>query len=315
MTQARSSSMLLHTATESGAYPQEAMEALVRYFGYSDEVRWGGGDDNMLRNEIDAGRPVFYVGHKYFDIGNFNSGSNSPTSSRDSHAFVCDGYADQGFFHFNLGWGGYYNGWYRSNVIMLGNGDDYSLWMGSMLKLQPSNKTRFEKNNCLYEIVDENNARLITVFETDVLTISAQVEWEGKTYDLSKTFDKGPFVNLEGVKQVVIEEGITNLAPYAFSGSKIETISLPSTLTYIDKYAFLNCNNLESITIRPQTIVGPNAFNSCKGLKNIIIEDGVTSIATRHLSIVVWSNCACPKALRLVSIRSLPASNSSKLRI
>ncbi len=45
-----------------------------------------------LRTELDAGRPVFLT--------------------TEDHIFICDGYKD-GFLHFNFGWGGRYNGWYR----------------------------------------------------------------------------------------------------------------------------------------------------------------------------------------------------------
>lgn len=51
----------------------------------------------ILRKELDAGRPCIVAS--------------------DSHAFVCDGYM-QDFFHFNMGWYGQSNGYYR---LELGN--------------------------------------------------------------------------------------------------------------------------------------------------------------------------------------------------
>ena len=45
-----------------------------------------------VRTELDAGRPVILA--------------------TEDHFFICDGYKD-GFLHFNFGWGGTCNGWYR----------------------------------------------------------------------------------------------------------------------------------------------------------------------------------------------------------
>ncbi|MCR4828082.1 MAG: thiol protease/hemagglutinin PrtT [Bacteroidales bacterium] len=56
---------------------------------------------NMLKEEILAGRPVYYSGH---DPG--SSGVHA------GHAFVCDGYNSiNGFLHFNWGWGGHGDSW------------------------------------------------------------------------------------------------------------------------------------------------------------------------------------------------------------
>ena len=43
--------------------------------------------------------------------------------SNDHHAFVCDGYKDD-YFHFNMGWYGSYNGYYRLNLGRFENTDE-----------------------------------------------------------------------------------------------------------------------------------------------------------------------------------------------
>jgi hypothetical protein len=40
--------------------------------------------------------------------------------------FVVDGYTDNGYFHFNFGWNGSGNGWFKLNAIKPYQGDDYS---------------------------------------------------------------------------------------------------------------------------------------------------------------------------------------------
>lgn len=62
-------------------------------FGYSD-AEWV----DLIRSELDAGRPVLYMAQQLdADAG---------------HAFVIDGYDDNGKVHVNFGWGGHGNGYY-----------------------------------------------------------------------------------------------------------------------------------------------------------------------------------------------------------
>jgi hypothetical protein len=92
----------------SGAYMEDAANALRTYFGYNSSLYLDYKDNysestwiNKLKNELNAGHPLPYAG---FD----------PSGG---HAFVCDGYDDQNMFHFNWGWSGYYNGFYYINNL------------------------------------------------------------------------------------------------------------------------------------------------------------------------------------------------------
>ena len=53
--------------------------------------------DIILRSELAMGRPISYGG--------------------GPHEFVCDGYKQNGYFHFNFGWQGSCDGWYLSSAI------------------------------------------------------------------------------------------------------------------------------------------------------------------------------------------------------
>lgn len=70
--------------------------------------------------------------------------------------------------------------------------------------------------------------------------------------------------------ELVIPQGITNISAYAFAGTKITSVILPEGLVEIDNYAFLLCNNLESIVFA-NTIerIGSGAFSHCDILNNI----------------------------------------------
>ena len=92
----------------SGAMTQQAAEALVTYFDYDKGItvlyrdlygieEWG----EVLYNQLDKYGPVVYAG------ANNNGG----------HAFVCDGYSTDGYFHFNWGWSGISDGYYLLTAL------------------------------------------------------------------------------------------------------------------------------------------------------------------------------------------------------
>lgn len=85
-----------------------AQYAMKTYFGYSTDIQgvyrnehsltdW----NNILKGELDASRPIIYAG--------FGQGGG--------HCFVCDGYDNNSFFHFNWGWSGAYNGYFAMDAL------------------------------------------------------------------------------------------------------------------------------------------------------------------------------------------------------
>ena len=92
---------------------------LNRYFNYKKvaasyqreytQEQW----EAKIRESLDNGCPVPYAAN--------NSGSGD-----SRHMFVIDGYTDNGYFHFNFGWNGSGNGWFKLDAITPYQGDDYS---------------------------------------------------------------------------------------------------------------------------------------------------------------------------------------------
>lgn len=86
--------------------------ALREYWGYKPTLqglqksKYSDKDwKTMLKNDLKAGRPIIYSG--YGDGG---------------HCFVCDGYNEDEYFHFNWGWGGLYDGFFLLNALAPGTG-------------------------------------------------------------------------------------------------------------------------------------------------------------------------------------------------
>lgn len=85
----------------SSANGNNIPNALCSYFDYKNSIvsnEFSDYDDwvNLLKNELDNDRPML--------IG----GSNND----GGHAFVCDGYDNNDYFHYNWGWGGNADGYY-----------------------------------------------------------------------------------------------------------------------------------------------------------------------------------------------------------
>ena len=98
---------MVYAKGASAASQLQASKAFVKYFkydkacqyldrGYYSDEDW----DDIMYNELAAGRPMLYGGVDYDDGG---------------HAFVCDGYrASDNTYHFNWGWSGQCNGYFAT---------------------------------------------------------------------------------------------------------------------------------------------------------------------------------------------------------
>lgn len=88
--------------------------SLQDYFGYSREMypifRDNGYTDELWRaaliDELDQRHPVIYAG----------------AAEQGGHGFVCDGYDEREYLHFNFGWSGIGDGYYRVDSISPGVG-------------------------------------------------------------------------------------------------------------------------------------------------------------------------------------------------
>ena len=130
----------------SSAYEIDMGRALINIFDYDKSMlmhyrktTWEGSErliptwndeewDHMLREELDAKRPILY------------SGVYISGRSETGHEFVCDGYDDAGYFHFNWGWGGYCDGWYVTTSLRpeYSSGTNYNSLQSAFFGLKPN---------------------------------------------------------------------------------------------------------------------------------------------------------------------------------
>jgi hypothetical protein len=120
----------------SGAYSENIPYALINYFNYKTTIsfKYKANYPNindwisLLKTELDASRPIQYNGR----------------GSAGGHAFICDGYDSDDYFHFNWGWGGRNDGFYALTNLVPGSGGaggggyDFTTQQCAILGIEPS---------------------------------------------------------------------------------------------------------------------------------------------------------------------------------
>lgn len=112
----------------SMAFHDDIAEALETYFKYDEcQTLWknsySGSWEDLLKADLDLGRPIIYCA--YANVG--------------GHEFVCDGYNANNFFHFNMGWGGSFNGFYAIDNLNAQYNFDSS--HGAIVNIRPRTET------------------------------------------------------------------------------------------------------------------------------------------------------------------------------
>lgn len=116
-----------------------AIYGLINYFDYDPALQHVFSSDFDSTNdfietiyaEISHGRPVIFDG---FSL-------NTPTANAAGHAFVCDGYEQNDMFHFNWGWQGFCNGYFRLTLLnpyKATRNRNYTRNLGAMIHFQPN---------------------------------------------------------------------------------------------------------------------------------------------------------------------------------
>ena len=94
---------------QSAAYNEDTRKALVNDFGYNSNATLRSKSSykidawkSLIKDHLSQSIPIYYSG----------------SGSEGGHAFVCDGYDSDDYFHFNWGWGGsYHEDWFTLNNL------------------------------------------------------------------------------------------------------------------------------------------------------------------------------------------------------
>lgn len=267
----------------SGAYSYPISRALVKNFGYDigacyrmrdyyTATQW----EVMLRDELDKGRPVIYDGMTYKDEG---------------HSFVCDGYNDSGYFHFNWGWSGLDNGYYLLTALdpeamgiggsASGLGFDYNQDM--VMGIQPPVEN--PKMNYVFEC-DQLEALSVRTLRQDSVKFIAD-EVYNEAYDTVRASLRFNVYDDAGNVVATSDSKIRRFSPYGGYKTVERKFAVPDDLpdgTYRARFVFAPIEKGEKgayqlVNIFPQsnnyyrvTVKGDSAFYSEAGASSFSLE-------------------------------------------
>ncbi len=123
----------------SGMYNHKGAYTLKTYFKYSQETQYVFRDsttmdwDSLLVAHLDQGIPMYYAGWSVPDT--------------NGHAFIADGYQGIGYYHFNWGWGGSYDGYFYTNNLNPG-GNNFNLAQELIINAFPDTSLYVYPQHC-----------------------------------------------------------------------------------------------------------------------------------------------------------------------
>ena len=246
----------------SSAYTESVAPAMIAYFNYVSRTKAiyrndsGLSDEEwelLVYDELSNSRPVLYSGTK--------------ENSLVGHAFVCDGYDGDGYFHINWGWGktqGYY---LLTAIDSIGTSlMNYHLNQKGIFFAEP--RQNLPPSDTGISFADPI-ARAICLNYGDVNDDGALTMEEAMAIN-----EMGPFNNVcfSSFDEFRYFTGITSVKNRMFTScGSMKSITLPDQITSIGTSAFAGCRSLEEFTMPcAVTVLKAQAFMSCNSMKHFI---------------------------------------------
>ena len=128
--------------------------------------------DDIIYQELAKGRPIMYNGSNSNDKG---------------HAFICDGYDGNGLYHFNWGWGGTGDGFFRLSLIdtnKIADAPDYNRQQSAIIGIQKGSELATQSRLYIRSVsgwIERNEIVGKDMINTRVLT----ARWDGTSPNLN----------------------------------------------------------------------------------------------------------------------------------
>lgn len=211
---------------QSGADEGRAQYGLKHSLGYSGNVlsiyrdglfnhEWM----DIIYDELKQQIPVIYSG----DCGNSNG---------LRHAFVCDGYDGNGYFHFNWGWQGSHDGYFvLYNMIPTGieqegsiEGSSYSYNHLAILNVYPHGNSNYRNVEFVEAGGIRNEGRYSPLLKFKYIPI----------FNISKNIETGAYIQSEDIKEepIIISFGTYNSDEEIVNELDIKSLNLDKTKQY-----------------------------------------------------------------------------------
>lgn len=180
--------------------------------------------------------------------------------------------------------------------------------------------TEFSKNNMfgIYRYLNTTNVSCIEASPSSGFVSKDGILYSG---DMSCLI----LCPIKKTGDIIVPEGVTCINDFAFYGTRIDSVTFPSSLRNIRKEAFrqskirkidfgpgikkiggyasnifADCHNLTHVEFPPQvTDIGHSAFLNCRSLKSVIMHEGISTIGRRAFD---WceklKNVTLPKSIK-----------------
>ena len=152
-------------------------------------------------------------------------------------------------------------------------------WYTQLIVDKNGNKT-YREGTTDFELIDNADGFIFTKINGEYKLVSYIGQEETVTLPLDINGYEYKIYGMQGVRNVIIPDGMTSIGDSAFSGCRsLTNITIPESVTSIGGYAFSGCSSLTSITI-PNSVTSIDwyAFSGCSSLESITMPDSVTSI-------------------------------------
>lgn len=177
----------------------------VIYRNYYTDTDWNG----IIYDQLAKWLPVYYKGH-----------------GSAGHAFVCDGYDGDGYFHINWGWNGAWDGYFRLSALNPsgsgsgGSDGGYSYLQGALINIRPDNNIPYEvnmfgkliSNNGLY-FDNPHPFTINATFGARYYDADGQHVISGSSFSVTGCNYSNAWINYEILKQLNLPDGEYRLYP------------------------------------------------------------------------------------------------------
>ena len=261
----------------SEAYSDNAYKALVTNFGYDESrVKHSSVSDITIREELRAGRPVYYAGNDtiYTDLWVYDHYIRVPQQTI-GHAMVIDGYNDEGLFHIDFGWDGSCNGYFTTKVIRpYGEEYDkrhsYAPFGEIIYGIARQKREKVQVDGVWYDLDDETSSAIVASSLTESysgdVTIPSTIDYDGKTYAVNALRPRafqGYIEDTVAIRYLDLNAQIEELPKNIF-GKSLEGIAIRGGIASIPDFTFSNCDSLHTVILGDNVkSVGRYAFNNC----------------------------------------------------
>ena len=241
--------------------PTHFVEApLIYNFGYSPDIQENRGKTaadltRQMKTELDFHRPILYCG-------------GLMTTPEDCHALVCDGYTSTNYFHFNYGWGGASDGWYK-NALVGEFASNSIIFTG----VYPSSAGSMVINDIEYSLLANGEAHIkqyIGDKATDaVIDIPDEItDNDGNSYKVTRIW-KNAFWNRGHFNKIILGNNLKSIHQYSFIQSTIDSLIIGDKVQDIPDGAF-QLTRIKYLEIGASLKrIGKQAFRMC-ALTNVI---------------------------------------------